>query len=198
MDLEAFKFVPAEMRIQFIRELIGREGIRPLARKIGVNSKTVYKYKEGSSHPRDETMAKIWEVMKDNPDLFERQLDRLRSSFLEAVGPRGSEEISLKMGVPQIVDQKPTEEEVGVGESFSSTEVLERVGVWGSFERAKMEKVLKVFQDEPGLDLDEIVRRSGLSSKAVGRFVERLVSEGVLRETSPGVYELSRPIRLEG
>ncbi len=56
------KYIPQDMRLEIAQSVIENNGIRPLARKIDVNPKSVYKYKNGTSHPGDEIMAKILEI----------------------------------------------------------------------------------------------------------------------------------------
>lgn len=196
MNLEISKFMPAEMRIQMARELIKEEGIRPLARRIGVNPKTIYKYKEGSAHPRDETLARIMRTMKEeDPDLFERYLERLRASFLDALDSSHLHEKSRKERKgerrPKIVGQKPTEGEISLGE------ICDRMEITSSFECTKLGRVLGVVKGEPGLTSEEIARRSGLSPDAVERYTEMLVADGLFRESSPDHFKLTRPVRLE-
>ncbi|KXB03415.1 hypothetical protein AKJ45_01670 [candidate division MSBL1 archaeon SCGC-AAA261F19] len=197
MELEISKFVPAEMRIQMARELIEEKGIRPLARKIEVNPKTVYKYKEGSAHPKDDTMARIMAVMRDeDPDLFERFLNRLWDGFSSALdssrASRVAEKKKSEKSKPKKVGQQPTKKRI------SLTEICDRVDITNPFERTKLGKILSVVLEEPGLTSEEIARRSGLSPSAVERYAEMLKEDGIFREGAPDVCGLTRPIQLEG
>ena len=80
------RFIPSDMRARITKDIIDIIGIRPLSKMIGVNPKTVYKYKQGTARPTDETMKRILAVMEEkNPELFRRYLDMLRISFTEAL-----------------------------------------------------------------------------------------------------------------
>jgi hypothetical protein len=81
------KFIPSNMRARIVQDLIAEVGIRPLSNAIGVNSKTVYKYKHGTARPTDEKMAKILVIIQEkHPKLFEKYINELRENFLAAVG----------------------------------------------------------------------------------------------------------------
>jgi hypothetical protein len=88
VQTDVAKFVPSHMRTRIVQDLIAEMGIRPLSNAIGVNSKTVYKYKHGTACPTDEKMAKILVIIQEkHPKLFEKYINELRESFLAAVGP---------------------------------------------------------------------------------------------------------------
>ena len=82
MGADIAKFMPSDMRIRVVQDVIMKMGIRPLSNAIGVNSKTVYKYKFGASCPTEGTMMRILMVLKERyPTLFKRYIDELRDNF---------------------------------------------------------------------------------------------------------------------
>ncbi len=95
MNLELVKFVPPDIRLEIAQKIIQESGIRPLAREIEVDPKSVYKYKEGSSRPGDEVMSKLLALTKrDFPDMFDEYISKLDKSFSEALNsPIRPEEI---------------------------------------------------------------------------------------------------------
>ncbi len=74
------------MRLEMAQEVIEVTGIRPLARELDVNPKSVYKYKEGSAHPGDQVMSKILMVAYSEDEIpLEAYFDKLRDDFLDAL-----------------------------------------------------------------------------------------------------------------
>lgn len=208
MDLA--KFVPSEMRLELAREVIEKTGIRPLARKIDVNPKSVYKYKRGTSHPSDKIMSKIIAVaaQEDSVSLNE-YLDRLRMNFSKALEDQvesegvlatASKEESTSQHPPaevENVDQEPTErmeEQKSVVEQ--STEEIEFdklcdvMEVSTLFERSKLEKFIDAFIESPKLGLGELVELSGLSETAVEKYIERMEAEDFIEKDSKGRYQI--------
>ncbi len=103
---EVARFIPSDMRVRIVQDLIAEIGIRPLSNAIGVNSKTVYKYKHGIAHPTDETMTRILTIMeKEHPELFEKYATELRESFLAVVGSTPLQKQALPE--PKIAPKKP-------------------------------------------------------------------------------------------
>ncbi len=209
MDLA--KFIPAEMRLELAQRVIEETGIRPLARQIDVNPKSVYKYKRGTSHPGDEIMEKILAVAaKEDSIPLNEYLERLRENFSEALGgsidPQevlGSGEGEPKSGPKEqtesgIVDQKSTEkpqkEEKGVGErptdNIRFDELCDSMGVSTPFERSKLEKFVDAFSEFPEIDFDEIIELSGLSESAVEKYIDKMKSDGFIKETSEDSYQI--------
>lgn len=211
--LEIAKFIPSKMRLELAQEVIEERGIRPLARELDVNPKSVYKYKHGTSHPGDEVMSKILAVAKEEGSVsLEGFFERLSESFDRALqesfdmeGVLGPQEVGREAGATQeaaaqerdvgpepteregepSVDERPTEGGIPKGE------VPERIGVTDTFNRLKVEKIVEVLDEEPGLTLGDVEERTGISGDAVEKYLEMMVSEGLARGSSEGGFQLS-------
>lgn len=213
MILNLVRYIPSEVRLEMAQELIAEMGIRPLAREIGVNPKSVYKYKEGTAHPGNEVMSKILAVMnRRDPDLVDDYLERIREEFLEALqGPIKSQELldSVKEAETSIaepafvreeggVGQRPThpsEEEGPVGqeetESLSLEDIYVRMGVTSPFNQKKVQKILHALEGSSGLDLSELADRTGISDEALERYLDGMIEEEVIIQEASGEFELS-------
>lgn len=217
MPIEIAKFIPPEMRLEIARRLIAEKGIRPLAREVEVNPKSVYKYKEGTSHPGDEVMSKILAVLKrEEPQALDEYLDRLRENFSKAIKApidvqevlSSSREKSTAPALPtppieegavdrettsqppeKSVTQKPTEEEVSI------EGICERIGVTSPFNRTKIEKIVNALSETSGLRLDELVEETSLSKDALEKYLGMLSSEEMVERDASGSYGLSIGIR---
>ncbi len=86
MDVEITKYIPSEKRLTIAQEVIQEKGIRPLARKLDVNPKSVYKYKNGNAYPGDEVMSKILSIAENDTEVdLNDHFNELREDFLSAV-----------------------------------------------------------------------------------------------------------------
>lgn len=209
MDLA--KFIPSEMRLELAREVIEKTGIRPLARKIEVNPKSVYKYKRGTSHPSDEIMSKIIAVaaQEDSVSLNEH-LERLKGNFSnalesqiepeEVLEPMGGEEDSTSPSLStkvDVVDQESTEQMEGQKsvverstEDIKFDELCDVMGVSTPFDRSKLEKFIGAFRESPKLGLNELIELSGLSESAVEKYIERMEAENFIKRDAEGNYQI--------
>lgn len=213
MVLDIAKFIPAEMRLEIAQKVIRVKGIRPLARELGVNPKSVYKYKQGTSHPTNEIMSKILAVADREESIsLDIYYDTLRESFSSALDQEISAEKVLDLteessevshstveeSKPASVGPKTTEKseaEVSVGERstdevFSLDMLCEEIGVTTPFNRSKVKKVVGFLKETSGLNLTEIVDLTGLSMDAVERHLELMISKGFVADDSEDGYRL--------
>ncbi|MCS7131763.1 MAG: hypothetical protein NZ934_03425, partial [Hadesarchaea archaeon] len=151
MKVDIAKYIPSEMRVQIVQDIIAEMGIRPLSNAIGVNSKTVYKYKCGQSCPTDETMAKILTIMKERyPALLMRYVNGLRNNFLaalesipteaETVDPSELEAPKKPKHEPKIrkLASKPA---VEAPTEVTKFEIYERLGLSNPMDRILLAKI---------------------------------------------------------
>lgn len=216
MTLDIVKFIPPQLRLEITQKIIEENGIRPLAREIGVSPKSVYKYKRGEAHPRDEVMARILAIAKrDAPHLLDEVFDKLRNRFSNALespidpekvlATKPEEQTPSKPGpLPSPgkkgVDRKSTEEPSKRGVDQKSTEgisferVFARIGVSEAFNQSKVGKILESLS-EGKLNLSDLVEWTGLSTEAVEKYLEMLEAEEIVELTPSSNYKLS--IKLE-
>lgn len=210
MKLDIVKFIPSDMRLKITQEFIKEKGIRPLAREVDVNPKSVYKYKEGSSCPGDEVMEKILaSIKKEDSELFEKNMGLLRDEFSSAVNEAMEVEEVLTSGkkAEVSVDQEETErgvvgpeetettgEEAGghepSGEKLSVEKICDKIGVKSPFNRSKVQKILNALDEiqEPGVG--DLVEETSLSEDAIEKYLEMLENEDFLEEVESGIYIL--------
>lgn len=213
MDLA--KFIPSEMRLELAREVIEEMGIRPLARKIDVNPKSVYKYKRGTSHPSDEIMSKIIAVAAQEDSVsLNGYLERLKMNFSDALGSQvDSEEVFEPTGGKEErappssstefegVDQEPTEQKEGqksvversteeIEEEIDFEELCNVMVVSSPFDRSKLGKFIGSFRESPKLGLNEIIELSGLSESAVEKYIEKMEAEDFVKRDAEGDYQI--------
>lgn len=192
------KFVPSDMRIRITKDIIDAVGIRPLSKMIGVNPKTVYKYKHGTACPTDEKMARILAVMRvKNPNLFGKYLKMLRTSFMRALEEpvgrirRISEELSLgqfKSSRPKPVRQKfPSTEPAQI----SKFEIYNRLKLTSPPDRMKLAKILAIAGGMQSFGVKDLAQKANIPLNSVKEYVEKLVDTGFLKESSSGAYQLS-------
>lgn len=215
MVLEIAKYIPSEMRLDIAQDVIKTKGIRPLARELEVNPKSVYKYKKGSAHPGDEIMSKILAVARRDEDLsYDDYVQRLSDSFSQAMkedigaeevipsaegekgagaeiesssegGTVGQQETEESVGQESSVDEKPTKKEL------SPEDISDRLGVSDPFEETKLRKTLSALTEEPQLRIDELVELTGLSRDAIERYLGLLNSENFVESVSEDTYTLN-------
>lgn len=200
------KFIPSEMRARIVQDVIAEMGIRPLSNAIGVNSKTVYKYKCGQSCPTDETMAKILAMMKErHPTLLRKYIDGLRSDFLAAL-----ESIPTEAGITTTLEPEISEKpkhglrtrrqasEPAVEEPTEVTkfEIYERLGLSNPMDRVLLAKILAPMQGMQTFSTADLAHKSNASRDIVEKYVDRLVELGYVRKNSRGEYQLMVKIQI--
>lgn len=218
MSLELVNFIPPGIRLEMAQRIIKKMGIRPLAREIGVNPKSVYKYKQGSARPGNEAMTRILAVVKrEDPALLEEYLDKLRENFFSSLETpiepaeilssieresAGRTSKTLPPSREKSVARKPTPRtsgEVGVTEKAteeaSLDEICEKIGVSSPFNRMKIEKITNALSERSGLRLEELVERTGLSGDAAEKYLEKMISESIVGRDASGAYKLSVDIK---
>lgn len=211
--MELVKFIPPDQRLEMAQDIIEETGIRPLAREIEVNPKSVYKYKEGQAHPGNEVMKKIMAVIeREDPDLLEEHLDRLRKRFEDSFyssidseevlsGPQEGSEVEAVDAETEAVDSEETGEKPEESVSQQSTEkvsmdfVWESIGVSTPFNRMKVEKIIDALDESSELQLSEIEEMTSVSGEAIESYLEELISEELVEEVEPGVFSLE--VRVE-
>jgi len=196
-------FIPSDMRVRIVREVIGETGIRPLSNAIGVNPKTVYKYKRGIACPTDETMAKILAVVKERyPDLFEKYVGELREGFsaalkapalkIEAARPPEIRREKIEKKAPRRKIPAP-EPEPSEATKF---EIFEAIGLSNPADRMSLAKALAVMQGAGTFKREDIARASSLPQAQVNRYIEALLGAGYVERVSRDGYKLLVRIRM--
>lgn len=214
--MELAKFIPPEIRLEIAQDVVREVGIRPLARKLDVNPKSVYKYKRGTSHPGDEIMTKILAVAEGEDSIsLNGYLRRLREDFSRALeekiepeevlspeetSPTGPSAQRAETTEEEPVDQKPTEPPGGTpvdeqpteetAEEVSLNEVHEALGVSNPFAQSKAEKLIGALEESPNSNMEEIMDMSGLSDDAVEKYLELLESHDFVESTPEGNWHL--------
>lgn len=215
MAIEIAKFIPSELRREVTLRLIEEKGIRPLAREIGVNPKSVYKYKEGTANPGDEVFSKVLALTQKEDSMFLNEyLEKIESQFLDALGSeidpdkiltqsyedaKGGKEVKDEGEEESSVDSRTTEESVEESavvegptlEQVSTDEIFDRVGVSDPFKRTKLEKIVGAINLASEVNLPELVEQTGLSTEAVEKYLDMLLSEEIIRRNSSGGYQFS-------
>lgn len=225
MAVKLTKYIPSKMRLDIAQEVIEKKGIRPLARELDVNPKSVYKYKQGTAHPGDEVMAKILTIANSEEEIsLQDYLDNLREEFLNAleVDIRSADnpekeseqespvEKSKKEGgesstseETEDVVQRSTEAEDESSsvdekstEKLELSEIFEKINVTKPFNQSKVEKILNALKEEPSSTVEEIIEISNISEGAVEKYLERLTTKNIVGESADGTYELL--VKFEG
>ncbi len=186
-------FFPSEMRVEMVREMVEKMGIRPVSNSIGVNSKTVYKYKLGEAVPRDETFIRLLEVLREkDPNTFWGYVEKLQRGFEEALsslksgGERGSK--VSRAGETQFPLQEAGE--------VSRFEVYERLGIENPSERVRLARVLSFLATCTEFGAEELEERVMLPRDEAEEYLRRLVQHGLLERTKEGVYRVRIRCRL--
>ena len=199
------KFVPSDMRARIVKEMIGEMGIRPLSNAIGVNPKTVYKYKNGEALPKDETFAKILGVAREKyPTLFDKYVDELRESFSVALKfplVLGAARVKEPKRVPRQALPPPLAEpepkiELPRPKEVTKFEVYGRLGVSSPLDRMKLAKILGALRGMHTFGVADIARESNLPAAIVEKYTRMLAGAGYAEKISPGTYRLKVKIRV--
>jgi hypothetical protein len=180
-------FVPSEMRVEMVREMVRKMGIRPLSNSIGVNSKTVYKYKMGEAAPKDETLVRLLEVLRErDPEAFWGYVERLKGEFEEALLSLKEGGKAERQGSPQ-PEESPLPLEEGV--ELSRFEIYERLGIENPSERVRLARILSFLSSVEEFRMEELVDRVMLSSEEVEGYLKKMVQHGVLKPER-GIYRV--------
>lgn len=206
MGADIAKFIPSDMRIRVVQDVIMKMGIRPLSNAIGVNSKTVYKYKLGASCPTDETMMRILMVLKERyPDLFKRYIDELRDNFSIALDILPKSEVqplemlgitvptAEKLQQPVVLEREPSVERAAEVTKFAVYRDLE---VSNPSDRMKLAKILAIMQGMQTFALADITQKSSVPPDIVEKYANLMIKAGYVREISHNTYQLRTKIRL--
>jgi len=205
MSADITKFMPSDMRTRIVQDLIAEMGIRPLSNAIGVNSKTVYKYKFGSSCPTDETMMRILAVVKDEyPSLLKRYVDELRDNFsvaldiLPKLGVRPIEK--PRAAVPKVKMLRPEvqKREVPVERAAEATKfaIYENLGVSNPSDRMTLAKILAVMRGMQIFALADVAQKSNAPLDIVKKYTDMLVKAGYAEKTSRDIYQLTVKVQM--
>lgn len=184
-------FFPSEMRVEMVREMVEKMGIRPVSNSIGVNSKTVYKYKLGEAVPRDETLVRLLEVLRErDPGTFWMYVEKLQKGFEEALSSlRGGEEPRA----PQGETPPPLLEE---GAEISRFEVYERLGIENPSERVRLARILSFLATCNEFRAEELEERVMLPAEEVEDYLKKLAQHGILERAKSGIYRVKIKCRL--
>lgn len=214
MEVKITKYIPPERRLTIAQEVIQEEGIRPLARKLDVNPKSVYKYKNGNAHPGDEVMAKILSIAEEDTqvdldnhfkDLREEFISSIEDSIDELTGSQQENGASTEPEQTQASEEASQENSVGseptdendsesVDErstkSLSFDDICEKIGVTGPFNRTKVEKLLDAMEEVQNPKIDELVEESNLSREAVENYLEKLRGKDIIELSNEETYKI--------
>jgi hypothetical protein len=188
INMKIAGFVPSEMRVEMVREMVRKMGIRPLSHSIGVNSKTVYKYKMGEAVPKDETLVRVLKVLRErDPEAFWGYMERLKGGFEEALLSLKEEGKAERQGSPQPGESlRPLEE----GVELSRFEIYERLGIENPSERVRLARILSFLSSVKEFRMEELVDKVMLSSEEVEGYLKRMVQDGLLEKPEKGVYRV--------
>lgn len=208
VKVDIAKFIPLDMRARMVQDVIAEMGIRPLSNAIGVNSKTVYKYKCGSSCPTNETMAEILMLMREKyPGLLERYINELRNNFsvaLEAlpklkVQPIEKPKVAIrtkpiqKQRQSRMEKHEPTPQGVTEVTKFV---IYESLGLSNPADRMTLAKILAVMQGAQTFNTADIAQKSNISQDLVDRYTNTLVEAGHVEKISSDAYRLAVKIQI--
>lgn len=209
MNVNIVKFMPPDMRAKIVQDVIAGMGIRPLSNAIGVNSKTVYKYKFGFSCPTDETMVKILMVTREKyPNLFEKYVSELRDNFSTALKISPTLE-TLPVKNPKVTPPKPkpvkklqhheaqkvkveTTEPVEV----SKFVVYEKLGLSNPSDRIMLAKILAAMQGAQTFSPSAIAEKSNAPQDIVEKYADMLIKVGYAEKIARGMYRLAAKIQM--
>lgn len=179
MVMELAKFIPSKMRLEIAQSVIEEKGIRPLAREVGVNPKSVYKYKRGTSHPGDEIMTKILAVAKKEESIsLNKYMEELKGDFSRAIeAPIDAEGIlapeeegkSVGQGRPTPTKEKPVDRGATVETPKKETVDEESTGEVKSEESVDEEPTEKV-------SVKEVCEKIGVDSSFNQTKVQKIIS----------------------
>lgn len=181
-------FIPSEMRVEMVREMIRKMGIRPVSNSIGVNSKTVYKYNIGEAVPKDETLIRLLQVLKErDPETFRGYVERLKEEFEKAL-------LSLKEeGRAESLEPSPSEETLRSpegGVELSRFQIYERLGIENPSERVRLARILSFLSSVGEFKLGELADRVMFSSEEVKEYLDKMVQHGILERPERGIYRV--------
>lgn len=180
------EFFPSGMRIEIVREMVKKMGIRPVSNYIGVNSKTVYKYNLGEAVPRDETLVRLLEVLREkDPSMFWECVEKLQKGFEEALS-------ALKEGREE---SKPPRVDLQEGE-ISRFEVYGRLGIENPSERIRLARILSFLTSYGEITTEELEEKTMLSRREVEDYLEKLLQHGILEKAGRGTYRVRIRCRL--
>lgn len=202
------KFIPSDMRARMVQDVIAEMGIRPLSNAIGVNSKTVYKYKCGSSCPTNETMAGILMLMREKyPSLLEKYINELHNNFSVALGALPTLKVqpikeprviprtksTQRQRQPKMEKHEPAPREVTEVTKFM---IYESLGLSNPADRMTLAKILAVMQGAQTFNTADIAQKSNISQDLVDRYTNKLVETGHVEKISSGAYRLAVKIQM--
>jgi hypothetical protein len=206
MSADIAKFMPSDMRTRIVRDLIAGMGIRPLSNAIGVNSKTVYKYKCELSCPTDETMMKILAVVKEKyPGLLKRYIDELRGDFSDALDilseleARPMEKLGVVTSkVKKLQRPEMPKHRVPVKRAIEATKftIYENLGISNPPDRMTLARILAVMQGMQIFALADVAQKSNVPMDVVKKYADMLVKAGYVREITQNTYRLTIKVQM--
>jgi hypothetical protein len=202
MSESVAKFMPLDMRVRIVQELITEMGIRPLSNAIGVNSKTVYKYKSGSSCPTEDTMMRVLAVAKQkNPTLFNKYIEELKNNFSVALNNLPNlEPQSIEEPVAPVKSQPSEilEHEIHVERPTEVTKfaIYEKLGVSNPSDRMKLVKILAIMQGMASFTLPDVAQKSNFTLDTVKIYADMLVGAGYVEKISDDNYRLAVKVQM--
>jgi DNA-binding MarR family transcriptional regulator len=196
------KFMPPDMRTRIVQELIAEMGIRPLSNAIGVNSKTVYRYKFGSSCPTEDTMMRVLAVAKEkNPALFNKYIEELRDNFSVALNNLPNLELQSIEEPAAPVKSQPSEileQEIRVERPTAATKftIYEKLGVSNPSDRMKLVKILAIMQGMESFTLSDIAQKSNFTLETIEKYTDMLFKAGYVEKTSDDNHRLAVKVQM--
>lgn len=182
-------FVPAEMRLQFVGEMLKRMTIRELAHAIHVDPRAVHKYKNHQSHPTDEVFTRILFVAKTRfSDLYESFMVNLENEFKrsEVIPPK---EFMMDLTIGEPVAPKPTVEPPKPEASLETKkppiqtiptlhvhEVIDRLGPETMVHRKLFGSLLYVASKLRKFTPEKLVAEFNCPIRVASEFCERMVA----------------------
>lgn len=190
MVISLTKYIPPEVRLEIAQEVIEENGIRPLARKLDVNPKSVYKYKKGTSHPGDRVMSKILTVADgDEKIALSNYLENLRTDFLQALESDFDSDLSAERegqesSRDESVENKTEGMEVDQEESFEKEKGVVQESTEEDEKRSSVDE-----GSTEELGLNEVCERIGVSQPFNRSKVEKIL-DTLIEEPNSKVGEV--------
>lgn len=174
--------------MEIVREMVKKMGIRPLSNSIGVNSKTVYKYNLGEAVPREETLGRLLDLLREkDPEMFWGYMKKLREGFEEALSSLQQEE---REGVSGDLSSPPVEEGFSEGREVSRFEVYRALGIENPSERVRLARILGLLSSAEEFGVNEVTEKTMLSREEVEDYLEKMAQRGLLERSGKGVYRV--------
>ncbi len=207
-------FVPSEMRVQLVDELLKQISVRGLSRAIRVDPRAVIKYKNRQSYPSDEVFVRILSFACSRfKNLYDFFIAILESEFNKSEVPLVEEfPEEPRMGRPRVIKQPPERPKVIVPERpeppgpevpvepresqiqplpprMHAHEVVNKLGPETMALRKAYGSLLSLAAKLRNFTPTQLITEFNCPVQVASNFCDRLVSQGVASQEG-GIYML--------